>query len=185
MKSYLRAPKVRDRYCFPTYVREIFDRFCESLVLDGFVVSSDYRLLPHTPEPASLGPKLSKLENNLKSCGLNVSFKHYQQAFENFTDGILKLVMGQSGLLLQNLIPEICKQITGGDFTCNPPSALQHLKQKSKIDGSEEGMFKNFWTHIQDEGPHQGLTTQSESLYRLHMATAIGRYLMEKLLHVT
>jgi len=77
------------------------------------------------------------------------------------------------------------KILGGVEFINNPPAFLQNLRDKGKIDHNEEGMFKNFWKHIQDEGPHQGLTSESEALYRLHMATAITRYLKEKLMSVT
>lgn len=163
---------------------ETYNRFCESLLLDGFGIGDNFKLFPHTPEPASLAPQLSKLEQNLESCGLSVALTHYQQAYKNFTDGHFESCNGQIRCFIENLIPEICKCITGKELINNPPAALQNLQQNNKIDSNEEAMFKNFWSHIQDEGPHQGLTTASEALYRLHMATAIARYLMERLLHL-
>ena len=39
-------------------------------------------------------------------------------------------------------------------------------------------MFRYFWGGIQDKGPHTGLTTHDEALYRLHVGTAIGHYLV-------
>ena len=118
----------------------------------------------------------------MKSCKLSVALTHYQQAHRNFTDGHYEACNGQIRSFIENLIPEICKQVTQKEFHNNPPAALQNLRQNGKVDGNEEGTFKNFWNHIQDGGPHQGLTSASEALYRLHMATAMARYLMEKLL---
>lgn len=163
----------------------IYNQFKESLMLDGFVINESLRLLPHTPEPASLSPQLSKLEQNLECYRLSVALAHFQQAYRSFTDGQYESCNAQIRSFTENLIQEICKKITGKEFPNNPPAALQNLQQNSKIDHHEEGMFRNFWSHIQDEGPHQGLTSPSEALYRLHMATVMARYLMEKLLEAS
>lgn len=167
------------------YVERTYERFCNSLIVDGFEITDENRLLPTSPGPASIAPQLSKLEENLDQVGLSVALAHYQQAYKNFTDGQYEACNGQIRSFVENLIPEICKKITGKEFLYNPPGALQNLQQNSKIDRYEEGIFKNFWSHIQDGGPHQGLTTESDALYRLHMSTAIARYLMEKLVDVT
>lgn len=116
---------------------------------------------------------------------LAIALNYFQQAYQNFTDGHFESSNAQIRSFVENRIPEICKNIRGVEFINNPPAFLQNLRDKGKIDHNEEGMFKNFWKHIQDEGPHQGLTSESEALYRLHMATAITRYLKEKLMSVT
>ncbi|MCA9469863.1 MAG: hypothetical protein KC643_31065 [Nitrospira sp.] len=169
----------------PSYVASTYEHFCNSLVVDGFIITNENRLLPTSPGPASIAPQLSKLEQNLDRLGLSIARTHYQQAYKNFTDGQYEACNGQIRPFVENLIPEVCKSVTGAEFENNPPAALQNLRQNSKIDHNEEGIFKNFWSHIQDRGPHQGLTTESDALYRLHMSTAIARYLMEKLMGVT
>lgn len=182
IEHILVRPQLRN--CSSVHISDTYDRFRESLLLDGFGIGDNLKLFPHTPEPASLAPQLSKLEQNLESCGLSVALTHYQQAYKNFTDGHYESCNGQIRSFAENLIPEICKRITGVELINNPSAALHNLQQKNKIDKNEEGMFKNFWSHIQDEGPHQGVTTESEALYRLHMATVIARYLMEKLMQL-
>lgn len=166
------------------HIADTYDQFCKSLLLDGFGIDDNLKLFPHTPEPASIAHQLSKLEQNLESCGLSVALTHYQQAYRNFTDGHFESCNGQIRSFTENLIPEICKRITGVELINNPPAALQNLRQNDKIDNNEEGMLKNFWNHIQDGGPHQGITSASEALYRLHMGTAIARYLMEKVMQL-
>ncbi|GJL50833.1 MAG: hypothetical protein NPIRA01_20600 [Nitrospirales bacterium] len=86
--------KVVNLHCNPGTTR-IYDRFQESLMLDGFVIDKNLRLLPHTPEPASLTPQLSKLEQNLRRYGLSVALTHFQQANKNFTDGHYESCNGQ------------------------------------------------------------------------------------------
>jgi len=51
------------------YHVDTYERFCDSLLLDGFVVENNLKLLSHTPEPASISPQISKLEQNWISRG--------------------------------------------------------------------------------------------------------------------
>lgn len=46
-------------------------------MLDGFIIDENLKLLPHTPEPASLAPQLSKLEENLNYYGFSVALTHF------------------------------------------------------------------------------------------------------------
>ena len=58
------------------------------------------------------------------------------------------------------------------------PSALQHLHQTGAIEEWEFRFCKEFWSGIQGNGPHQGLSHPEEAEFRLHTATSIGRYLL-------
>jgi hypothetical protein len=49
------------------HIADTYDRFYESLLLDGFGIDDNLKLFPHTPEPAAIAPQLSKLEQNLES----------------------------------------------------------------------------------------------------------------------
>ncbi|MBI3769439.1 MAG: hypothetical protein HY271_13250 [Deltaproteobacteria bacterium] len=75
---------------------------------------------------------------------------------------------------------ELAKAKTGR-IRRDPTAALQDLRIGGLLDHAEEQMFKAFWQGIQDSGPHPGLSEEQEALFRLHVATAIGRYLLHKL----
>ena len=149
-----------------------------SLRVDGLHFSNG-AIIPTTPQPASLGPILSQLEQDLSSYELSVAARHYSQACENLAAGNFEAANGQVRSFLENVFITICGKTSGKDFK-DPSSALQHLKQINKIDPSKWNIFRSFWDSCQSNGPHHGLSNNEEAIYRLHVATAIVRYLLYK-----
>ncbi|NQT56300.1 MAG: hypothetical protein HQ551_08745 [Desulfobacteraceae bacterium] len=151
-----------------------------SLQVDGFHFS-DGVIRPTTPEPASLDPILSQLEKDLLSLELKIASRHYSQACENLVSGNFEATNGQIRSFLENLFITLCEKGSGKKMN-DAGSALQHLRQISKIDASEWNTFRGFWDSCQSNGPHHGLSSNEEAIYRLHVATAIARYLLYKFL---
>ncbi len=150
-----------------------------SLQIDGFHFSNGI-LMPTTPEPASLGPILSQLEKDLSSRELKIAARHYSQACENLAAGNFEAANGQIRSFMENLFITFCDKVSGKKFK-DAGAALQHLKQIDKIDASEWNNFRGFWDSCQSNGPHHGLSNNEEAIFRVHMATAIARYLLHKL----
>lgn len=158
--------------------RELVSGLLASLRVDGFHFSNGV-IIPTTPEPASLGPILSQLEQDLSNCELRVAARHYSQACENLAAGNFEAANGQVRSFLENVFITICVKVSGKALK-DPGAALQHLKQINKIDPSEWNNLRGFWDSCQSNGPHHGLSNNEEAIYRLHMATAIVRYLLYK-----
>jgi hypothetical protein len=149
------------------------------LEIDGLAFTGG-RLLPTTPSPAVLAPQLSALERQLDARGLAVALAHFQQAHDSFARGNHEASNGQVRPFVENLAIELCREQSGTEFD-NAPAALQHLRQAGRFDDAEWNMCRGFWDGIQDNGPHHGLTTDQEALFRLHTATALARYLLWRL----
>lgn len=150
-----------------------------ALNIDGLDIR-DARLVPTTPPPAALGPQISALEQDLTFLGFSTASEHYRQATENFTDGNWEASNGQLRSFLEDLFIVACERLckkSGAD----PVAALQHMKSTRSLDDAEFNTFKSFWLSIQDKGPHRGLSDDQESLFRLHVATAIARYFVFKI----
>jgi hypothetical protein len=150
-----------------------------ALELDGFEFAND-KLIATTPEPAALAPQISALESELKQRGFEIALKHYQQAVDNFTRGNPEAANSQLRPFVEDLFVMLCK----GQCPQNSEDAgncLQHMRATGKIDDAEWNTFRSFWHSVQDKGPHRGLSPDEEALYRLHVATAIARYLLAKL----
>ena len=148
------------------------------LKLDGFEYTGGV-LLPSTPEPAALAPESSTFEAELDSQGLNVSRTHYTQACENIVAGHFESANGQVRSYLENFFILTCEKATGTRFS-DASAALQHLRDKGIIEASEWNTFRGFWDTCQSNGPHHGLSSSEEAMYRLHIATAIGRYVLKR-----
>ena len=151
----------------------------QALQLDGFVFQID-RLVPSEPGPVALAPEISALEQAMQAQQLDVALQHYRQAVDSFTAGRLEACNGQLRSFLEALLIELDRRSTNRNVG-NPSAALQDLRDNGHLDQSEWNMFRYFWHGIQDNGPHAGLTTKDEALYRLHVGTATGRYLVTKL----
>ncbi len=149
-----------------------------ALELDGYAFDGQ-RLLPAVPGSVALDQEISVLEAKLRDLGLNVALTHYQQAVENFVKNNSEAANSQVRPFLENLFLSLCQQRTGRQFT-DASAALQHLRNAHWLDDGEWNHLRHFWADIQDNGPHQGLSTSEEALFRLQVATAIARYLIAK-----
>jgi len=156
-----------------------YDSLLSNLRIDGFDFTEG-QLLPTTPSPASLAPELSALQNKLKEQGLRTAHKHYNQAIENYIRGNWESCNGQLRCFLEDFLLGIGKDLTGTART-DPVSSIQDLKTAGYLDHAEFNQFKSFWSGIQDNGPHRGLSNEQEALFRLHVSTSIARYLIFKL----
>ncbi len=150
----------------------------KALRLEG-LECRDRQLLPTTPEPVALGSEITSLEKDLKDLELNVSVEHYRQAVDNFVDGNEEACNGQIRSYLEDLFIGICERMCKQTVK-DAQAALQHLRSGDYLDEAEWHTFRSFWNSIQDKGPHRGLSDDEESLYRLHVATAMSRYLIHK-----
>ena len=165
LKTYIPNPKVQAR-------------LQGSLNLDGFSWDGN-RLLPSTPAPTSLENEISQFEYDLEQRGLSIALTHYSQACANYVQGNWEAVNGQVRAYLEDLLIEVGKS-KGGPGN-NVPASLQYLRDKKYIDNAEWQFCKGIWQGNQDKGPHRGLSDQQEAIFRLHVATALGRYFLAKL----
>jgi hypothetical protein len=149
-----------------------------ALEFDGYAFDGK-KLLPTTPAPAALGRESSKLEEQLKDIGLSIATTHYRQVLANFVAGHFEAANGQLRAFLESLFLEMCFRQTSKKLK-DASAALQHLRNTDFIDDNEWNQYRAFWGAIQTNGPHHGLTSQSEPIYRLQCGTAIARYLLTK-----
>lgn len=149
-----------------------------ALQIEGFVFQ-DGRLLPTTPGPIALDREISQLERQLQDVGFQVALRHYQQAVDSFVEGNSEAANGQLRSFIEDLFISLCQRYRQHTFE-DASAALQHLKDTNWLDIGEWNNFRSFWADIQDNGPHRGLSSPEEALFRLHMGTAIARYLLAK-----
>ena len=154
------------------------EKLIRVLRLDGFD-RCDGALVPRTPGPAELAAELSALELDLHELGFNVASAHYRQAHESFVAGNWEIANGQIRSLIENFLIELGRRQTSKDRIA-PAAALQDLRHCSFFDDPEWQMLRGFWQSIQDNGPHHGLSNEQEALFRLHVATSVGRYAVHK-----
>jgi hypothetical protein len=150
----------------------------EALRLEG-LAWHEGKLLPATPAPAALEQQLSLLEQQLRGAGFDEALAHYRQAADNLASANHEAANGQTRSFLESLFKGLCKKRLNRDVT-DANAALQQLRNSGWLDDKEWNHFRYFWGDVQDNGPHAGLTTADEALFRFHMATAVGRYLITK-----
>jgi hypothetical protein len=147
------------------------------LEVDGYQFSNG-RLIPTTPGPAALGPELSALEAQLSEVGLNVASTHYRQACDNFADRNWEAANGQVRSFLESLFLAMSARLTDRQFH-DAGAALQHLRDRGILEPAEWNTWRGFWDTCQTNGPHHGLSNDREAIYRLQIATAVGRYALQ------
>jgi len=152
----------------------------EALAADGWLFESG-KLRPTTPSPAALAPEISELEKNLKELGFTTAITHYRQAVDNFSSGNYEATNGQLRSFLENLYIEICSEKTGTTVS-DAVGALQRLRQAQQLDVGEFNLTRGLLEVSNQRGAHQGLTDRQEAQFRLHFSTALGRYLISRLL---
>jgi hypothetical protein len=97
----------------------------------------------------------------------------------NITASNWEAANGQIRPFMESLLVDLGKRETS-KVRSDPSAALQDLRDQEFIDKPEWQMIRGFWQGIQNNGPHQGLSYEQEALFRLHVATAIARYLIYK-----
>jgi hypothetical protein len=115
----------------------------------------------------------------MNSSGLTTASKHYRQAADNFIDGNWEACNGQLRSFLEDFLIVTCERLAGQPFN-DPSASLQHLKDTGRLEPDEWNMFRSFWSGVQSNGPHRGLSDEEEALFRLHIATAVGRFVLHK-----
>jgi hypothetical protein len=149
-----------------------------NLELDGYAFR-DGRLLPATPTPIALQEVISDVERDLDAAGYDVALKHYQQAVDNYVKGNWEAANSQVRSFLEDLFIGLCQRHRN-EVPGDAGAALQHLYHTEWLDRGEYNHYRAFWNDIQDNGPHRGLSSEGEGLFRLHYATAVARYLLSK-----
>lgn len=157
----------------------MFAGLIASLRVDGLEFREG-RLLPATPGPATLAPEVSGLEADLAAHHLAVAAAHYRQACDNLAQGNFEAANGQVRSFVEDLIISACR-ITAGQELTDAGASLQRMRQCGFLDASEFNTARGFWDASHTNGPHHGLSNQDEAMFRLHVATAIGRYMLQKL----
>lgn len=149
------------------------------LKVEGYEIMG-HRIIPTTPEPAALAPQISALEAALVNRSLAVAARHYGQACDNLTVGNFEAANGQIRSYLENLFITLAQQASGTSFS-DASAALQHMKDKGFLEAAEWNTLRGFWDLCQSRGPHHGLSDPDEAVFRLHMATSIGRYILVRI----
>jgi hypothetical protein len=151
----------------------------DALGADGWEWTG-HALVPTTPSPVNLAPEVTGLDAELTAAGLAIAVSHYRQAVENFTAGRYESANGQLRSFLENLAIELCQRATGRALD-DPGAALQHLRQTGQIDGGEFNIGRGLLEVSNTRGAHHGLSTNRESLFRVHTSTAFARHLLARL----
>ena len=107
--------------------------------------------------------------------GRNICGSHV----DNFTDANFEACNGQLRSFLEDLTIGVARR-RGQQQQAKPLAALDHLQRAGVLDREEWNVFRALWSAAQDNGPHAGLTDAEEARFRLHTATAAGRYLLKK-----
>jgi hypothetical protein len=74
----------------------------------------------------------------------------------------------------------LSEEITGAR-PADARGAADRLKDHGDLDGDESKLISGLAGVSNVRGAHAGLTERHEALFRLHMTTAVARYLLERL----
>jgi len=150
----------------------------QSLSIDGFEWNGS-ALIPTTPSPASLGPEVTVLEKSLHEQGFDVAQRHYNQSYASFVDGRFEACNGQLRSFMEDFLIQVGNVHTG-QLRRDPQAALGDLRGSLLAD-SEWSLGRSIWSTLHTGGAHAGLSERDEALFRLHIATAYARYLLNRL----
>ncbi len=155
------------------------ERLLDSMRADGYDVV-DHRLVAATPDPAAIAPEISLLEQDLEARGLDVARRHYQQAVNSYVDGRLEASNGQLRSFLDDLTQSLTLEATGRRPN-DTRAAADQLRNAHVLDGDESRLVAGLAGLSNSRGAHAGLTDPEEAAFRLHMTTAVARYLLARI----
>ncbi len=145
---------------------------------DGFDFVNG-RVVAATPDAAPVAQEISLLESELLRHGFDVAAQHYRQAVDSFTDVRLEASNGQLRSCLEDVLIQLCGHVLG-ESAGDPKGAIDKLRSNGAIDGDEAILLKGLVGMSNERGAHHGLTNEAEATFRLHMTTAVTRYLLAR-----
>lgn len=171
--------EIIDRSVRTDHLRQLANGLMTSLAADGYEWG-DGRLVPAMPAPAPVAGEVTALEAELQARNFTVAGNHYRQAVDNFADGNFEACNGQLRSFLEGTIKEAAR-LAGQTQDAGPDACLQYLRRDAQVLNDDEwNLFRALWAGVQNNGAHAGLTNEEEARFRMHTATAAGRYLLKK-----
>lgn len=142
--------------------------------------SYSWRLGPLGADEIPLTAQAGQLEQLLLSHSLDVAAEHYSQAFDNFKASNFESSNGQLRTALEEVLLELADRTTNWTRTTQGGDALVVLKDKGIFVEGEHDYFKGLWKLSHKDGPHPGLTTNTEAEFRFHAVTAAIYFLIHR-----
>lgn len=139
-----------------------------------------WRLGPLGTDEIPLTAQAGQLEQLLLRHSLDVAAEHYSQAFDNFKAGNFESSNGQLRTTLEEALLELADRSTNWTRTTQGGDALDVLKNKGIFVEGEHDYFKGLWKLSHKDGPHPGLTTDTEAEFRFHAITAAIYFLIHR-----
>lgn len=161
------------------WVKKINDILAE-FPRNGFKMHQGVILLA-TPESIDLTPQISSLQSDLFEAGLTVALLHYNQAHENFNNLNFESSNSQLRSFLENLYIKLC-ELKSKKLLTDASAALQTLKSMGLLNAGEYNLARGMFETSNERGAHHGLTDDEEALFRFHFTTALGRYILKRLI---
>jgi hypothetical protein len=141
------------------------------------ITKASYQLLPAGAAPAPTAPEITALEAALDDCGYQVAKSHYGQAVRSYVAGDLEAANGQLRSFLEDLFVELARG-HGGYSGDEPVAALQALRNQRQLLDGEFNLLRGLWELSQSRGPHRGLSTAGEALFRLQTTTSTALFVL-------
>lgn len=163
-----------------------------SLKRDGYIIEGKTikKQLPEEIEEANIE---SQLETLLKEFGFEQSKGHLSQAIDNHTSGNWAGANAQFRTFIESLLTEISLKLLPGNnpksalgaikllsTTLNPPFLFEDLNEYSSND-KKASYLEGFWSRLNAEGSHPGLSNEEDSTFRYHTSTIVARQLLARL----
>ena len=149
-----------------------------SLKIDGFEWNGS-KLIPTTPQPATLGREISTLEARLDELGFNVAKRHYEQSYASFVDGRWEACNGQLRSFMEDFLIQL-ENYRSGRLRTDPKAALDDLRG-NLLNDKEWNLGRSIWAILHESGAHAGISDYDEALFRMHITTSFAHYLLKKI----
>ena len=169
---------IKNEYHFDESTGEFkdFPNLKRLLLKDGFEII-DKQLVRSTGAIVTYVENENLLLKLLDKHGYRTAKGHYEQAMSAFTRGDWAACNSQIRTFVEELLIKLAEDITGSTYTSshNARTALSTSNPKLFYPELNEwlndgkGYFETFWKRLHPQGSHPGLSSESDSMFRLNL----------------
>jgi len=182
-------PDLDEDYSFKAS-QDRYSKLRNSLARDGYrIKGGKLRTILH--ENIYLAKKESELELLLKTSDFTTTQGHFEQAIDAHTRGAWAAANSQLRTFVESLFDEIAKRVIDDISLLSsshnrrealaktePPFFMESLNEW-KI-GSKGGFVQGFWSRLQSDGSHPGLSDEEDSTFRLHLVVLVAHHFLKR-----
>lgn len=149
---------------------------------EGYEVRGD-EIVPMGAAAAPLPDLRAALESKLVRAGLTTALAHLDEAADNLAAGHYGACAGQARSFLQDVFDQWALRVDPATSRKDPGGERRKwLEERGLLSQEEAALVRAVFKWLHQSGAHPGIPPEAEARAKLHIAVALGDYVLSRML---